>query len=167
MRQEEPGSGAFRLVYTVSGRRRPSRGEAGVIFVKHHCWREILKMNWYQVKVYPAGRGRDVYRVMAINGSESLRMVCGKILSAFDFDFDHLFLFSPGGRNPYHNSIDGDEPGDFDMLLRAFGPKFILLYDFGDDWVFHITVQKVLPDEPAWTIMKSKGEISQYSDYWD
>ena len=123
-------------------------------------------MSWYQAKVYPAGRGRDVYRVMVFNGADDYQQVCGRILDAFDFDFDHLFLFNSARGNPYDGGIDGNDFGSFETLLQFFGPKFIMLYDFGDDWVFNITVQKVLPEKPAQTVLKSKGKIRQYPS-WD
>ena len=37
----------------------------------------------YSVKVYPAGRGRDVYRNIEICGNESLDRLCRIILEAF------------------------------------------------------------------------------------
>lgn len=39
----------------------------------------------YSMKVYPAGRGRDVYRNIEICGNESLDRLCETILEAFDF----------------------------------------------------------------------------------
>ena len=46
----------------------------------------------YSMKVYPAGRGRDVYRNIEICGDESLNRLCGIILEAFDFIDEHLLF---------------------------------------------------------------------------
>ena len=48
------------------------------------------------------------------------------------------------------------------------GQKFILHYDFGDDWVFVINVQKIGDSErkKAPKLIKSKGQVEQYPD-WD
>ena len=52
----------------------------------------------YSMKVYPAGRGRDVYRNIEICGNESLDRLCETILEAFDFIADHLYDFCMDNR---------------------------------------------------------------------
>ena len=46
--------------------------------------------------------------------------------------------------------------------------KFSLHYDFGDDWMFVITVQKIeeTQEKVAPKVIKEKGAIEQYPD-WD
>lgn len=46
--------------------------------------------------------------------------------------------------------------------------KFSLHYDFGDDWMFTITVQKITEtsEERMSRVIKEKGAIEQYPD-WD
>ena len=39
----------------------------------------------YTIKVYPAGKGREVYRNIEICGNESLDCLCEIILEAFEF----------------------------------------------------------------------------------
>ena len=48
------------------------------------------------------------------------------------------------------------------------GQKFALHYDFGDDWMFTITVSKISEVQENFKprIIKSKGSIQQYPD-WD
>lgn len=48
--------------------------------------------NQYLMKVYPAGRGRDVYRNIEICGNSTLNQLCGVILESFDFIDEHLSL---------------------------------------------------------------------------
>jgi hypothetical protein len=49
------------------------------------------------------------------------------------------------------------------------GQKFMYLFDFGDEWIFEITVEKIFPDEnePEFpSIILSKGEApTQYEPY--
>ena len=49
--------------------------------------------------------------------------------------------------------------------------KFLLHYDFGDDWLFTINVEKINKTEMAILprVIKQKGEIEQYPDVddWD
>ena len=91
----------------------------------------------YSMKVYPAGRGRDVYRNIEICGDEP----------STDIILDKIGLYK--------------------------GQKFSLHYDFGDDWMFTITVSKISEAEDSFEphIVKSKGHIQQYPDFdeedWD
>ena len=45
------------------------------------------------LKVYPEGYGRSVYCVCEINDQMTLEQLCWTILSAFEFDDDHLYAF--------------------------------------------------------------------------
>ena len=47
------------------------------------------------------------------------------------------------------------------------GQKFTLHYDFGDDWMFTITVSKIVEVQKDFSprIVKAKGSIQQYPDW--
>lgn len=47
--------------------------------------------NQYSMKIYPAGRGREVYRNIEICGSSTLNQLCQVILESFDFIDEHLY----------------------------------------------------------------------------
>lgn len=49
--------------------------------------------NQYTMKIYPAGRGRDVYRNIEICGNSTLNQLCQIILESFDFIDEHLYEF--------------------------------------------------------------------------
>lgn len=129
----------------------------------------------YTLKVYPQGRGTSVYRVLKISGRETLDRLCEVILDSFDFYDEHLYEFCMDNkmysRNSYQSAPEGRQPstrqkiGKLGLIEKQ---KFALHYDFGDDWMFTINVQKIEADtgktEPY--IVKSKGNIEQYSD-WD
>jgi len=74
-----------------------------------------------------------------------------------------------------HDSYQSDpEAGDastrikIDKLGLAEKQKFALHYDFGDDWMFIINVQKIVPEteNKAPVVLKTKGKIEQYP-VWD
>jgi hypothetical protein len=44
-----------------------------------------------------------------------------------------------------------------DQVLGELGAKLNYVYDFGDDWVHHIVVEKTLADEPAITARVTGG----------
>ena len=129
----------------------------------------------YLMKVYPAGRGREVYRNIEICGDNTLNQLCQIILEAFDFIDEHLYEFCMDNRMyseySYQSDPEGDEPSTditLDELGLSKGQKFSLYYDFGDDWMFTITVSKIneIPEKMESRIIKSKGNIQQYPD-WD
>lgn len=64
----------------------------------------------------------------------------------------------------------GDEPSTditLDKIRFYKGQKFSLHYDFGDDWMFIITVSKISEAEESFAplIVKSKWYIHQYPDF--
>ncbi len=130
----------------------------------------------YSMKVYPLGKGREIYRNIEISGKNTLNQLCSIILDSFDFLDEHLYEFCMDNRiyseYSYQSDPEGDEPScdiSLDDIGLYKGQKFSLHYDFGDDWMFTISVAKieeadnnaVLP-----RIIKSKGSIQQYPD-WD
>ena len=42
-------------------------------------------MSRYTLKVYPAGQGRNVYRIIEISGNDTLDRLCEFIMESFDF----------------------------------------------------------------------------------
>lgn len=130
----------------------------------------------YSIKVYPAGKGRDVYRNIEICGDETLDQLCRIILDAFDFIDEHLYEFCMDNHqhstDAYYATMMEQEPSTdiaLDELGLYNGQKFLLHYDFGDDWIFHIRVLNIIEVKESFEprIIKSKGYISQYPDYDD
>ena len=132
-------------------------------------------MNKYVLKVYPAGMGREVYRVLEIDGSRSLDDLCMLILRSFDFLHEHLYEFCMDNRMYSHASYEYDpEDGDpstdisIDKIGLVKGQNFTLHYDYGDDWMFTIGVQRIeeTQEKTESKVVKSKGSVEQYPS-WD
>lgn len=75
--------------------------------------------------------------------------MCQVILELFDFTDEHLYEFCMDNRMydeyNYQSDPEGDEPSakiTLDELGVVEKQKFSLHYDFGDDWMFVITVKK-------------------------
>ena len=134
--------------------------------------------NIYTLKVYPAGMSRTVYRTIRISGNETLDALCGVIIASFDFIDEHLYEFCMDNRM-YSDCCFQSDPEDgepstrikLERLHLIKGQNFSLHYDFGDDWMFTIHVQKVEEEtkKQSPVILKAKGEIEQYAswDDWD
>lgn len=146
----------------------------------------------YDMKVYPKGSGRQVYRQFRIACHATFDDLADAILEYFDFDWDHLYEFV-FGKKIYqrrnftipcpeakrgswdHTSEDPDTTAELFDYIGGKGTSLLFHYDFGDDWVFQIHVNRlvgVLPQEGEDTdsamvdLIASKGKIQQYPD-WD
>ena len=127
----------------------------------------------YRLKVYPQGMGRDVYRVIEICGQDTLDDLCSVIMESFDFIHEHLYEFCMSEKMHHRdNYMPGAKSGrsteiSLDRLKLSESQKFWLHYDFGDDWMFVISVQKILEvpsySEPA--VIRGKGDVEQYPEW--
>lgn len=129
----------------------------------------------YTLRVYPHRRGTSIYRVIRISARETLDRLCKVILDSFDFDDEHLFEFCMDNKRYSRNSYQSNPHGRELTIKVQIGKiglkekqKFSLHYDFGDDWMFTITVQNIQENSEITEshIVKSKGTIEQYPD-WD
>lgn len=128
----------------------------------------------YQLKIAPVYDNR-VYRVIEIDGNRTFADLSDAILDSFEFDHSHLYMFSKS-RKPYdpkgiyHPMADGDILAN-EVYLRdaklVVRNKYLYLYDFGDDWMFYITVIKIreTDQETFVTTIESKGDLCQYPDW--
>ena len=132
-------------------------------------------MRRYTLKVYPQGLGREVYRTIEISGTETLDRLCEFILESYDFIHEHLYEFCMDNRMyseySYRCDAEGDEPSTdivIDEIGLVKGQNFSLHYDYGDDWMFTIHVQKIEDERimKSPSLLKSVGSVEQYPD-WD
>ena len=133
-------------------------------------------MKKYTFKVYPAGMGRRAYRVIEVPGTDTLDSLCSFILSSFDFIQEHLYEFNMdnkmyGSALSYQCEPERGAPStrvSIDKLNLVKGQTFSLHYDFGDDWMFAIHVQKIeeASGKVKRAVVSSKGKVEQYPD-WD
>lgn len=131
-------------------------------------------MKKYTMKVYPAGWGREIWRTFEISGAETLDGLCEYILELFGFYHEHLYEFCMDNKmyseQSYQYEPEYGEPSTdirLDKLGLVKGQVFSLHYDFGDDWMFPIRVQKIeeVKGKAARALLKAKGEVEQYPDY--
>ena len=134
------------------------------------------KQTGYELKVYPCRRAREVYRVFQISGDATFDELCAAILNLFDFDASHLYQFCMNDniydddnlQCPYCEDCGPRDTSNttLDDVGLSKGTKFLFHYDFGDNWMFNITVAKVLDDFSSSDviIIREKGKLSQYCD---
>ena len=133
-------------------------------------------MKMYLLKVYPVGMGREVYRKIEILGGATLDDLCRTIINSFDFIHEHMYEFCMDNRMysdySYQSAPKRGEASTrikLDRLQLQEKQKFLLHYDFGDDWQFVIRVEKIIQvaEEIKPRVTKEKGEIVQYPDFED
>ena len=133
-------------------------------------------MKRYILKVYPAGMSREAYRTIEISGKDTLDQLCEFIMESFDFIHEHLYEFCMDNRmysddNYQYDPEYEDDPSTdiaIDKIGLVKGQNFSLHYDYGDDWMFTIHVQKI-EDEPRRSdpkLIKSVGYVEQ-SPEWE
>ncbi len=118
-------------------------------------------------------------RKFSVPADTRLHDLAGEILNAFAFDFDHLYEFIYKNRCGATEDIEGlhpysdvDKTQDYTLkeLPLYKGMEFTFHFDFGDDWMFNITVESASTDKKGFDELKlieEKGTPpSQYPD-WD
>lgn len=116
------------------------------------------------------------WRRIGLSAEEKLDDLCLAILSAFDFDNDHLYTLEIKNNfgitvsysHPYTEDIPATTDyriGDVDLKP---GDVFEFIYDFGDNWEFKITfegIQKLPKNYRNYTILRKAGKApDQYGD---
>ena len=113
-----------------------------------------------------------------IVGSMTTGTLAEAIINAFEFTHDHLYQFSY--RNPFgvetrinHPYLE-EEPLTSEVLVGDVplreGQSMIYLYDFGDQWEFDVTLERVDPADAAARdpiILDGRGEAPDQYPSWD
>ncbi|MBO1269692.1 plasmid pRiA4b ORF-3 family protein [Arthrobacter cavernae] len=104
----------------------------------------------FQLKIQLKGSTPPVWRRVLVPASMRLSELHEVIQTVFDWEDYHLHSFDVGGRRGTRYGPRGDD-GMRDeartalhAVLAKSGDKLDYVYDFGDDWVHVITLEKVL-----------------------
>jgi hypothetical protein len=129
------------------------------------------------IYIFKVALDKNLWRRIAIPAELTLLALSNAILAAYDFDHDHLYEFIYatrfGTQEKVHHafmeespSVDEVEIGD---LLLVVGDSMVYHYDFGDDWHFQITLERIDPPDPSQPtakIIEEKGKApEQYPSY--
>ncbi len=118
----------------------------------------------YQLKVMLKDSKPPIWRRIMVSSYISLFELHEIISAAFDWDNSHLHLFEEPGRYGTKYSSEPVEPAPWDdshedefetMLgdvMSSEGAKLDYLYDFGDDWMHRITLEKILDRDAVPTL---------------
>jgi len=130
----------------------------------------------YRMKVSLLGNRRGYNRTFLISGERTLDELSEFILDSFDFDNDHLYVFTLdkdyfSEKNSYHLDYEYFKRKSTDISIKNLNltekQRIRYLFDWGDRWEFEIFVQKIeyKDDDFEAKVLKSVGELEQYPDY--
>lgn len=95
---------------------------------------------------------RSAWRKVALSSKHTMEDLHKVIIKAFEFDDDHLYSFFMDGTKWSSNCIvsPGDNSGDPNAAETTIGSvglssghRFMYLFDYGDEWMFTITVEQI------------------------
>ncbi len=120
----------------------------------------------------------QVWRQIALPGHLTLEDLSNTILNVYAFDYDHLYQFTYVNHfgvleTVNHPYMDAD-PWASNVLIGDLGLKPGLTmgyqYDFGDNWQFALTLERIDPldakiSQPA--LLKKHGQAPEQYPTWD
>lgn len=119
------------------------------------------------------------YRKIAIPSSTCLEELAGSILSAFNFDNDHLYEFIYKNRygiteRVVHPYVESDELYTTDFVVGELpfykGIELTFHFDFGDDWRFQLVVESITSNDARCsepTVIEQHGNPPEQYPDWD
>ena len=145
-------------------------------------WRETLTLPDTAMRgglyVFKVSLGK-AWRRIAIPGKMTLEALSEAILEAFDFDNDHLHLFRYRNRfgvfeeinHPYAEESPSTAEVKVGELPLRPGSILEYLFDFGDNWLFEVRLEKLKPVNPKIrkpAVIEQRGQAPpQYPNFDD
>lgn len=133
---------------------------------------------------FPLRKG-TVTRRLDLPQTTSLFSLGAGILAAYEFDMDHAFGFYDRLNDPWGSTqrftsladfLDDSDPQHGGSVkkttagaLFAKQPEWLFLFDFGDEWRFHLKlVSQNESGKPGVRVIAAKGDApDQYPDFGD
>ncbi len=115
----------------------------------------------YQVKVSLRGAKPPIWRRLLVPGDISLTRLHATILAAFGWHGGHMHVFETAygdfGRADRELGHRADGSVTLEQVAPGVKDKVRYTYDFGDDWVHDIVVEKVLAPDSAMVYPRCTG----------
>lgn len=107
----------------------------------------------YQIKVTLLGTKPPIWRRLLVPADLSLAVLHDAIQAAFGWEDSHLHVFQTPygdfGRADPELGSRAEKPVNLEQVAAKPGDKLRYTYDFGDDWVHEIEVEKALDPDPS------------------
>jgi hypothetical protein len=128
--------------------------------------------------IFKVALDKHLWRRIAILATASLDELSDAILDAYEFDHDHLYRFIYrnrfGGQDEVNHPVLEEPPFTDEVtvgeLSLRVGETMVYHYDFGDDWKFAVTLERIDPPDALQKraqIIESKGEAPEQYPGWE
>ena len=101
------------------------------------------------------GFGKEIKRKIAVNSNILINNFCKKVILSMNGDLSHLFDIKVG------KEFLGKDYGEFELFYFDLTEKkkLKIIYDFGDNWQFNLTLSKVInnSDKIEFEVLSGKG----------
>lgn len=115
--------------------------------------------NFYQIKIQVKRIRPSIYRTIIVPENITFLKLHDYIQQLFELSDYHLWQFEKGNRFDstlvsfdvdadmmgFHNHILNPEKTKINLLLLQQKDKLEYWYDFGDDWLMNVELQKIIP----------------------
>jgi shikimate kinase len=129
------------------------------------------------VYLFRVALSKGVWRKIELSSNHTLLDLHSAIQDAFQFDSDHLYSFFMDGipwsdekfSSPYEDEGPHVDEVRIGELGLTTGQTILYLFDYGDEWHFHVTIEEIqqgkpLPKKPR--MVESQGKSpEQYPDW--
>ena len=110
------------------------------------------KATVYQLKVTLKDSRPPIWRRIQVPGDITLYKLHQVLQVVMDWTDSHLHQFIIGGRHygepdPEFQEVLSERRVKLSQVVRDEKARFVYEYDFGDDWLHQIVVEKILPPE--------------------
>ena len=130
------------------------------------------------VHLFRVSLWRGLWRLIAVPGDLPLDALAHAVVYAYEFQSDHLYQFSYRNRfgvnericHPFleeRPSTDQVRVGDVPLQV---GQTMVYLFDFGDQWEFDVTLERVDPPEASTrvpVVLDGRGDAPEQYPNWD
>lgn len=145
------------------------------------AWRKSLDVSAPEFReglfVFKASLGRS-WRRIAAPANRYLDNLALAILEAFTFDYDHMYCFRYTG--PFGDEVRLEGPGQGEgrcsedvaigQLTLPVGDTMVFHFDFGDNWLFDVKLERIDPPDETLqgpVLLGEQGEAPQQYPDWD
>jgi hypothetical protein len=119
-----------------------------------------------------------LWRKIELSSNDTLLELHNAIQTAFQFDSDHLYSFFMDGvrwsdekfTSPFEEEGPHVDEVRIGELGLTKGQTILYLFDYGDEWHFHVTLEEILQDKPhpkKPRIVESKGKSPEQYPNWE
>lgn len=114
----------------------------------------MIDGNIYELRIALAENKPEIWRVLQVPASITLRKLHKVIQLVMGWENYHLYSFEKGGiifGRPDPDFADytiNDNSIPLYCLLKREGDQLSYIYDFGDNWQHQVSLQRILPENP-------------------